>query len=305
MDRGQPDRVPVWCPLSLEHIIRNGTPDGEIPKTIEDFISAECRLTKQYEFDGVVLYLPGIRKGTLIERQLREWIHSVPGGTPDRSFEEIDPESWDLELPRYELEDFYSSRLARELLGPDYHIGGWCADGFSRAIQWFPRIEDALVAIRLDPARFKSLVRYFDHHAIASAENQVRLGGLESIQISSPYAGSSFLSPDDYRNFVLPSVSALAKAIESLSAYSYLHTCGFLSDRLELAAGSGVDGLECLDPPPLGNVELAEAKQRIGAEVFLKGNLDSVNTLLRGAIGRWIGRSSNAWPSACPEGAIS
>ena len=35
MELNSPDRVPVWCPLSLEHIIRNGTPDGEIPETIE------------------------------------------------------------------------------------------------------------------------------------------------------------------------------------------------------------------------------------------------------------------------------
>jgi uroporphyrinogen decarboxylase len=45
---------------------------------------------------------------------------------------------------------------------------------------------------------------------------------------------------------------------------------------------SGVSGIECLDPPPLGDVELEEAKLAIGARGFIKGNIDSVNTLLRG-----------------------
>ena len=41
------------------------------------------------------------------------------------------------------------------------------------------------------------------------------------------------------------------------------------------------DGIECMDPPPLGDVELADAKRRIGSRIFLRGNLDSVNVLWR------------------------
>ncbi|MCK4495042.1 MAG: hypothetical protein KAU91_01735, partial [Candidatus Aminicenantes bacterium] len=43
-------------------------------------------------------------------------------------------------------------------------------------------------------------------------------------------------------------------------------------------------GLECLDPPPLGNVRLAEAKRRVGSRIFIKGNIDPVNVLLYGTI---------------------
>jgi uroporphyrinogen-III decarboxylase len=43
---------------------------------------------------------------------------------------------------------------------------------------------------------------------------------------------------------------------------------------------SGTSGIECLDPPPLGNVELEEAMDSIGGRGFIKGNVDSVNTLL-------------------------
>ena len=60
----------------------------------------------------------------------------------------------------------------------------------------------------------------------------------------------------------------------------YTHTCGAISDRLELLADSGVDGIECLDPPPLGDVELSDAVARVGERIFIKGNIDSVNTLL-------------------------
>ncbi len=46
-------------------------------------------------------------------------------------------------------------------------------------------------------------------------------------------------------------------------------------------ADTGIDGIDTLDPPPLGSVDLADAKRRVGDRVFFKGNIDPVNTLLK------------------------
>ncbi len=43
---------------------------------------------------------------------------------------------------------------------------------------------------------------------------------------------------------------------------------------------TGTNGIDTLDPPPLGTVELEEAKKILGGKVFIKGNIDPVNTLL-------------------------
>jgi uroporphyrinogen-III decarboxylase len=43
-----------------------------------------------------------------------------------------------------------------------------------------------------------------------------------------------------------------------------------------------VSGIECLDPPPLGDVEITEAVELLKGKIFIKGNIDPVNTLLRG-----------------------
>ena len=282
MRHEQPDRVPVWCLLSLEHIVTFGTEDGAIPDTIEELVTAECNLAKRYRFDGTIIYAPGQSRGARIDAWVKESIDDVPGGDSSHVLEQADPESWEREEPRYQADDFYSSHLTREIMGEDHHVGGWAADGFSLALQWFPRLEDALIATAKDPARFQALVDYFDAQSVAWAQAQIQLGRLESIQISSPYAGSSFISPKMYRRFVLPSVGKLAQAIGSVGGFSYLHTCGFISDRLELFVETGVDGIECMDPPPLGDVTLAEAKKRVGSRLFLKGNIDSVNVLLRG-----------------------
>jgi uroporphyrinogen decarboxylase len=45
---------------------------------------------------------------------------------------------------------------------------------------------------------------------------------------------------------------------------------------------TGTDGIDTLDPPPLGTVELEDAVQRLGGRLFIKGNMDPVNTVLAG-----------------------
>lgn len=165
-------------------------------------------------------------------------------------------------------------------MGADFHVGGWVADGFSLAIQWFPNLGEARMATVLDQVRFLALVRYFDELSVAWAVDQVQLGGLESLQISSPYAGDGFISLDAYKQFVLPSVRQGAEAIQPLLAYTYLHTCDFISDRLELLEHTAVEGIEYLDPPPVGDLTLAAAKELFDGRIALKGNLDSVNVLL-------------------------
>jgi uroporphyrinogen-III decarboxylase len=74
----------------------------------------------------------------------------------------------------------------------------------------------------------------------------------------------------------------VATAIRGTGVHAYTHTCGAIGDRLDLLLEAGVSGLECLDPPPLGNVELAGAKRLMQGRGFIKGNIDSVHLLLEG-----------------------
>ena len=281
MKMGIPDRVPVWCLLSLEHIINHGMKDSKSPKVIEELVEAECRLIEEYNFDGGLVYLPGCKKNANIEQFMHRATKDVPTGAVTKDFDTADPESWMRDIPKYESDDFYSSRLAREIAGEDVHLGGWVGDGFSKAIQWFPTLDEAMMAILMDPAKFRKMIDYFDEQSIASAVAQIKLGKLESIQISSPYAGSSFISLDTYKDMVLNSVSKLAKAIDETNGFAYIHTCGSIGDRLELLANTGAHGIECMDPPPLGDITLADSKKRVGKKIFLKGNIDSVNILLQ------------------------
>jgi uroporphyrinogen-III decarboxylase len=85
-----------------------------------------------------------------------------------------------------------------------------------------------------------------------------------------------------YREFILPYEARIASAVVPLGVPVYTHTCGAIGDRLDLMCAAGISGIECLDPPPLGDVELGAAVELLKDRIFIKGNVDPVNTLLRG-----------------------
>jgi len=109
--------------------------------------------------------------------------------------------------------------------------------------------------------------------------------GADAILISSAFAGAGFLSRKHYADFVLPYEKAIIDRMrEEIDIPIYTHTCGAIGDRLDLIAATGTKGIDTLDPPPLGTVEIGEAKRQLAGKLFIKGNLDPVNTLLLGTI---------------------
>jgi len=287
MQHKTPDRVPVWCQLSTGHIERFGRADGQPPATPDQFAQAAADLARRYRFDGILVLDPGARQ----ERDARgSEINTMAmvgrGGEPyaGQEFTTIDPAQWPRQATTFTAADFYGVARLRRLADPGLHVGGWTPDAFNHAVNWVAAgpqgLSGAMLAIGEDRERFAALVEYYRPVTVAWTVAQIALGGVESIHISSPYAGSSFLSQQDYQRLVLPGITDLAQAIRAAGAFSYIHNCGFIADRLELMASSGVDGLECMDPPPLGNVRLEDAQRRVRQQVFLKGNLDSVHELL-------------------------
>lgn len=142
-------------------------------------------------------------------------------------------------------------------------------------------MEEGLMALLLEPEKTSRLLDKVTVWSVALAVAQTRRGA-HAIKISSPFAGMSFIAPQMYEEIVLPYESRIAKAVTEEGGFVYTHTCGAIGDRLELMVKSGVSGIECLDPPPLGNVDLSEAVKALNNKIFIKGNIDPVNTLLRG-----------------------
>jgi uroporphyrinogen-III decarboxylase len=176
---------------------------------------------------------------------------------------------------------FDTLAYVRRCAGPGVSLH---AEVFSPLSQFFELLgfTAGLKALLQDPGKSKACLAALARGAIALGTAQTARGA-DAILVSSAFAGAGFLSPQHYREFVLPYEKEIVRGIKATHPVPiYIHTCGRIGDRLELMAESGADGLDTLDPPPLGNVDLADAKRRIGELLFLKGNMDPVHVILRG-----------------------
>ncbi len=118
-----------------------------------------------------------------------------------------------------------------------------------------------------------------------------------------------------FREFVTPYVTPMLQAIQRHGGYGRVHSHGRLRDILDAIAEMGADGLDPIEPPPQGDVELGWVRARYGRDMVLFGNLEisDIETLpteqfrekVKGALDegtRGPGRGFVLMPSACPYG---
>ena len=140
--------------------------------------------------------------------------------------------------------------------------------------------EQALMHMIDDPGKIHAILAAYAEGTADLGVRQARRG-VEAVLISSAFAGGGFISPRQYEQFVLPYERDVVARIHAVGVPVYTHTCGDIGDRLELMVATGIDGIDTLDPPPLGSIDLEDAKRRVGDRLFFKGNIDPVNTLLK------------------------
>jgi hypothetical protein len=315
-----PDRVPVMCQLSLGHyFLHAGGRAIDIWHDTEAFGEALVALQRRYGFDGILVNLPGRDPRwrdhlVAVEPQGRltvvRWANGAvttappddnphvrqgtgsPGAT--RTFGATDPERLFYVEPHGQsgttlIEaggippwQHRTIRYVRER-APDVSVHGEVFSPFSQWLEWLNHA-DALMALVEDPAKVAACLGRLTEGAVALGLGQAD-AGVDALVISSAFAGAGFISRRQYRSFVLPFERAVVEGVKRVypDLPIYTHTCGAIGDRLDLMEETGTNGIDTLDPPPLGTVELSEAKARLGGRLFIKGNLDPVATLLNGS----------------------
>jgi MtaA/CmuA family methyltransferase len=205
--------------------------------------------------------------------------HGIGGSLPPRnSTAEAGPVLTMQSFPPYQ---FDTVDYVRSTAGRQVSIHGEVFSPFSQFLELLDH-EGALMALLDDPEKCEDCLDALCRGAIDLGRG-LAAHGADAILISSAFAGAGFISPAQYRRFVLPFERNLVAGIrEQFDLPVYTHTCGKIGDRLELMVETGTGGIDTLDPRPLGDVDLADARKRVGDRLFLKGNLDPVNTLLRG-----------------------
>lgn len=82
-----------------------------------------------------------------------------------------------------------------------------------------------------------------------------------------------------FDEFVYPYDKTVNDTIHRNGGKLRSHCHGNCMEYLEKMSDMGVDAIEPLEPPPLGDIDLAEAKRRVGDRMMLSGNVPSQDFL--------------------------
>ena len=88
------------------------------------------------------------------------------------------------------------------------------------------------------------------------------------------YASEPYLPPSLFEEYVVRYVTPMIRAIHAHGGCGRVHCHGRLRKILDLIAVMGADGLDPIEPPPQGDMELREVRERHGRQLVLFGNLE-------------------------------
>ena len=105
--------------------------------------------------------------------------------------------------------------------------------------------------------------------------------GVDVIILTDDYAHKTggLMSPDQFRELVLPGFQEVVDEVKMRGAYCIKHTDGNIWEMIDPIVGTGIHGLGPLEPA--AGMNLREVKDRYGGNLCLVGNVD-VDLLSRG-----------------------
>lgn len=129
------------------------------------------------------------------------------------------------------------------------------------------------------------------------------------------YASPPYLPPELFKKYVTEYDRRLVEIIHKNNGWARLHSHGNLKNILNFIADTGCMGLDPIEPPPQGDVELSYVRKHYGKDMVLFGNLEASDienlkkdkfrekvkrAISEGTAGE--GRGFVLMPSACPYG---
>ncbi len=184
------------------------------------------------------------------------------------------------------------------------------------SIAWLFDMAELTVAAATEQALFRRLLDRAARQTYAWVETAAKAFPGRLWRICGPeYASPPYMRPDLFREYVTPHLKQMVKSIHAYGGFARIHSHGRLRDILDDIAATGCMGLDPIEPPPQGDVELSYVRERYGKQMVLFGNLEIADienlptpqfeqkvrqAIKEGTAGE--GRGFVLMPSSCPYG---
>lgn len=129
------------------------------------------------------------------------------------------------------------------------------------------------------------------------------------------YVTEPYLPPHLFREYVVRYTGPMVQMIQKYGGFARIHCHGRIRAVLDYIVDMGTDAIDPIEPPPHGDVELADVRRQYGKELVLFGNLEIADleniepaefektvekALIAGTSGQ--GRGFVLMPSSAPNG---
>lgn len=177
-------------------------------------------------------------------------------------------------------------------------------------------MEDYTVIALTEPSLFHELLEQASKRIYPMVEFVAQAAPAKLWRIvGSEFGSEPYLPPRLYQEYWYRYTVPIIMAIHKYDGYARVHSHGRLKNILPFIAKAGADGMDPIEPPPQGDVELIEVRKEYGSDMVLFGNIEASDieilppnefekkvqkALKEGTIGN--GRGFVLHPSACPYG---
>ena len=166
-----------------------------------------------------------------------------------------------------------AAELFRQKVGGELLIEGWIEGPCAEAAD-LRGINTLMLDFYDDPAFVRDLFDFILEMELAFAKAQID-AGVDLIGVGD--AAASLVGPQIYEEFIWPCEKKMVDALKEMGAAVRLHICGNASRILE---GIGRLGCDIVDLDYM--VSVAQAREEMGPEQVLLGNIDPVSVLRAG-----------------------
>ena len=301
---GTPDKIPFHAYESVEHAIRQfGRKVHEMYREPEMVPEAMIHAARQYSNDIIYMRFAnnsclndereiiedddGIcirerKSGEVIGHVLHDTKDFIPA-TPKKplvvtadDIEKIPIVSCQELLTQPHIK--YLNRYIEEFKGEKFIFGFACGQS-ANALDSLMGTEHAMISALTDQGLCRAVMER-RYEALKEEMLALKAVGADGIYTGDACASCSFFSPDTYRELFFDYQKKSIDFAHSLGMKALLHICGRISPILEYMADTGADVMESIDAfSSGGDMDLKDAKQRVGDRVCLKGNIDAVHVI--------------------------
>lgn len=166
-------------------------------------------------------------------------------------------------------------RRWRERAGEDGVVMVHLTQSPLKTFHWLAGAENASLFLMDHPEEMKNLAGIHEEKALALLAGIADNPDAE-VFVSRDNLDSAFYPPYFYKDYCDSFFTRAADIIHSRGKIFVVHACGRNRVLLPLVGRSGVDCLEGLTPPPMGDVELSEARRLAGNDSYVvNGGMDA------------------------------